>query len=153
MENLKNFRKAICEAMKEDIKNLSKEQKILKNQRKEQNRPEGTSLWQIQIKINHNAGKITSLISFYRWAKHSMAYWSKRNVTNFNDLLFWGYTPQNDLETVWHYVKYKNEDVKSYIPRWVWKMYSGINQYVWYCKKYKIEYNIDLLQKILFNVR
>lgn len=153
--NLRNFRKALCEAMKEDIKNLSKEQKTLKQQRKLAYRPADKQLWEIQYQIIENAGKINELIRFYRWAKHSIEYWAKRDVNNYYEFLFYLSTSSNkdDREMTWHFVKYKDQDVKSYIPLWVWRMYSGMNSYIEYCKKYNIEFTIPLIQQILLNVR
>ena len=153
--NLRNFRKALCEAMKEDIKNLSKEQKTLKQQRKLACRPADKQLWEIQYQINENAGKINTLIRFYRWTKHNMDYWAKRDVTYYNDFLFyWGNnSTKDDRDMVWHFTKYNDQDVKSYIPRWVWRMYQGMNHYIEYCKKYNIEFTIPLIQQILLNTR
>ena len=84
MEN-KEFRNALLEAIKNELKDFTQIQKDLKKSRKLEFRPKDRSLQSIVDEIENNASKISTLIFHYRWIRHGLKYWNNRDVHSFKE--------------------------------------------------------------------
>ena len=87
MEN-KEFRNALLEAIKNELKDFVTIQRDLKKSRKEQYRPKDRALQDIVDEVKCNAAKIETLIYYYRWVRHGLQYWSNRGINNFKEFKF-----------------------------------------------------------------
>jgi len=87
MEN-KEFRNALLEAIKKELKDFVTIQRELKKSRKEQYRPKDRALQDIVDEVKCNAAKIETLIYYYRWIRHGLQYWSNRGIHNFKEFKF-----------------------------------------------------------------
>lgn len=87
MEN-KEFRNALLEAIKNELKDFVTIQRDLKKSRKEQYRPKDRALQDIVDEVKCNAAKIETLIYYYRWVRHGLQYWSNRDINNFKEFKF-----------------------------------------------------------------
>ncbi len=87
MEN-KEFRNALLEAIKNELKDFTQVQRDLKKSRKQEFRPKDKGLQDICDEINSNASKISTLIYYYRWLKHGLKYWANRGIHDFKEFRF-----------------------------------------------------------------
>lgn len=105
MEN-KEFRNALINAMKWEIAQLANEQREQKKTRKLANRPKEKSLQGIVNEINNRAYKINNLLYYYRWIKHSLKYWTNRDIHNFKEYKFIKLNGKGFSDTNWYYVNW-----------------------------------------------
>ena len=119
MEN-KEFRNALIEAMKNELKDFAQVQRDLKKSRKLQYRPKDRSLQDIVDEINRNASKISTLLFYYCWIRHGLKYWTNTNIGS-----LWEYVctygnirypiSYKDKEVTW--INIYDTTLKKYIPR------------------------------------
>lgn len=106
MEN-KEFKNALVNAIKNELKDFTQVQKDLKKSRKLEFRPKDRSLQGICDEISSNRAKISTLIWYYRWIKHGLKYWANRDVQSFKDYYVMDDTNKEagikhwDTEIVW----------------------------------------------------
>lgn len=122
MEN-KELRNSLITIMKEEIAQLTNEQKEQKKTRKLANRPEGKSLQSIVDEISERRDKITHLIYLYRWIRHGKKYWDNRNVHSW-ETYFRGtpetnpwYWKNRDICSINHAKKYHIDQYKYYLDK------------------------------------
>lgn len=152
MEN-KEFRNALLEAIKNELKDFAQVQKNLKKSRKLEFRPKDKSLQSICDEISNNAYKIQFILLYYTWLKHGKKYWANRKIdsywtyycSHYNNL---GNYPESykDKSAWWIENDYKNG--KPY------KTYGEYTEYVLLgfikdkAKQFNIELPEDLTQFI-----
>lgn len=93
MEN-KDFKNALLAGIKKELIDFTQVQKDLKKSRKLEFRPKDRSLQSICDEISNNAYKISVILFYYTWLKHSKKYWANRNINS-----FWEYycAPNNPI--------------------------------------------------------
>ena len=144
MEN-KEFRNALLEAIKNELKDFTQIQRDLKKSRKLEFRPKDRSLQSICDEISSNASKITNLIFYYRWIRHGLKYWSNRNIHSIKDYFFnldkEHYEQYWDMNILYGIHKGKTHgEVKVENTK---KFYSEL------CEKYNIEYNDSFIDYLI----
>ena len=102
MEN-KDFRNALVNAIKNELKDFTQVQRDLKKSRKLEFRPKDKSLQSICDEINNNASKISTLIYYYRWIKHSLKYWANRDIHDFKEFRFLKFDDKGFDKEDWYY--------------------------------------------------
>ena len=102
MEN-KEFRNALLEAIKNELKDFAQLQRELKKSRKEQYRPKDKYLQDIVDEINENASKINTLIYYYRWIRHGLKYWTNRDIHDFKEFKFLKFDDKGFDKEDWYY--------------------------------------------------
>ena len=105
MEN-KEFRNALLEAIKNELKDFTQVQRDLKKSRKEQYRPKDKYLQDIVDEINENASKINTLIYYYRWIRHGLKYWSNRGIHDFKEFKFLKIDDKGFDNEDWYYLNW-----------------------------------------------
>ena len=105
MEN-KEFRNALLEAIKNELKDFTQLQRDLKKSRKKQYRPKDKYLQDIVDEINENASKINTLIYYYRWIRHSLKYWSNRGIHDFKEFKFLKIDDKGFDNEDWYYLNW-----------------------------------------------
>ena len=144
----KEFRNALVSAMKAEIAQLTNEQREQKKTRKLANRPKGKSLQDIVDEINNRAYKITNLLYYYRWIRHSLKYWSNRDVQSFKDYYkdgpdYWFIENWNKL------IEYGDNKGKTHGEVII---ESTKNFYKKKCQEYNIEYSNENIDLIISNI-
>lgn len=160
MENNK-FRILLCNNIQKELNELARKQRELKNSRKLKFRPEGVCLQTICDKIHTNAERITNLIYIYRWIRHGLKYWNKRDINSFDDYFF------GKDKTSWFWKHAADTIDRVYIPVYgVRQMVTlsypqthleierrrKLNEYRELCDKYDIPYCEYDIKKIFENV-
>ena len=105
MEN-KEFRNALLEAIKNELKDFAQLQRELKKSRKEQYRPKDKYLQDIVDEINENASKINTLIYYYRWIRHGLKYWFNRGIHDFKEFKFLKINDNGFDNEDWYYLNW-----------------------------------------------
>ena len=151
MEN-KEIRNLLVENIKSELRDFAQIQRELKKSRKLEFRPKDKSLSSICDEITNNRFKISLLFYYYRWLKHSLKYWTKRDVHDFWDYQHSnisnnpnaGYSDTCRYQSTWWN---KNKNYEDYVKN------QFKNYIVDLIKKYKIELSneqIDELIKYLY---
>ena len=152
MEN-KEFRNALVNAMKAEIAQLGNEQREQKKTRKLENRPKEKSLQDIVDEINNRAYKISNLLYYYCWIRHSLKYWANRDVHCFKDFMikmnhdeqYWeGY--YNDWDKV---IKYGCDAGKTHGQ---YTTEHTKNYYIKKCNEYGIEVSEGNVNYLIQNI-
>ena len=131
MEN-KEIRNILVENIKKELKDFAQTQRELKKSRKLEFRPNDRSLQSIVDEITSNRDKISLLIYCYRWLKHGLKYWAKRNIHDYWEYQISNYNPNGTYSD-----SYRNKTV-------YWKNNITYEQYM---KNRFEKYLLDLLEK------
>jgi len=133
MEN-KELRNALVANIKNELKDFAQIQKDLKKSRKLEFRPSDRSLQSICDEIANNRYKISLLFYYYRWLKHGLKYWIKRDIHDFWDYQYFnpngGYPDTNRYQSLWWY---NNKTLDEYVKD---QFYNYVIELI---NKYKIE--------------
>ena len=127
MEN-KELRNILVENIKNELKDFAQVQRNLKKSRKLEFRPKDKSLQSICDEIKDNRWEISVLLYYYRWIRHGLKYWSKKDVHEFWDYQHpkvsnnpnGGYPDTHRYQTMWWDKNKTYEDyVKNQFKQWV----------------------------------
>lgn len=124
MEN-KELRNLLVNNMKNELKDFAQVQRNLKKSRKLEFRPKDKSLQSICDEIAYNKDKISKLLFYYRWFKHGLKYWVKRDIHDFWMYQASNYNPDGtypesyrEKECWWNHTTFENlikERFKNYL--------------------------------------
>lgn len=123
MEN-KELRNALVAIMKEELTQLSQEQREQKKTRKLKNRPEGKSLQSIVDEINNRRAKINHLIWIYRFIRHGRKYFEQRDILSWEEYFYgkpheksWHWQHRNEQENMRNAFEYCINLYKDYFDK------------------------------------
>lgn len=151
MEN-KEFRNALVNAIKNELKDFTQVQRDLKKSRKLEFRPTDRTLQGICDEINNNKAKISTLIWHYRWIKHGLKYWANRDVQSFKD---------------YYILDYYGDDKETGLKQWETEIKWGSNAgkthgdlnieyaknfYIKKCNEYGIEVSEANIKYLIENI-
>lgn len=103
MEN-KEIKKLLLNDIKNELKDFAHIQRELKKSRKLQFRPKDRELQDICDEINNNKYKISAILYYYRWLKHGLKYWIRRDIHD-----YWDYQTKCHNPKGWYTDLYRNK--------------------------------------------